>query len=529
MNPQNLLIKWGITMLLFITCAGAMAQGPYPNTGNHSVCLNVTEPYGVVLTAGSTYSWSITPITGGNGTITPGATSNLISVNWNNVGTATLQVIETNAQGCVGDPVTIIVTVNPIPIVVINNPAPACSPGTVDLTAVSVTIGSTPGLTFSYWTDAAATVPFASPTVAPAGTYYIKGTSVAGCFDIKPVVVTVTPAPILVINNPIPVCAPGTVDLTSPSITTGSTPGLTFTYWTDAAATIPYATPATAPAGTYYIKGTSVAGCFDIKPVVVNITPSPTLVITNPAPACSPGTVDLTASSITTGSTPGMIFSYWTDAATTIPYPTPTTATAGTYYIKGTLPAGCFDIKPVVVTVVPGPILQVTNPAPVCGPGTVDLTAGSITTGSTPGLVFTYWTDAAATVPYTTPTAATAGTYYIKGTLGGSCFDIKPVIVTANPLPGSVISGPNPVCESVNGSTVTYNTPNTPGHTYSWVVTGGTISTGQNTNQITVTWTTPGSGSVSITESITLTGCAAMVVKTVIISPKPITSPITHN
>ena len=33
------------------------------NTGNHSVCLNSTQPYGVVLTAGSTPCWSITPIT----------------------------------------------------------------------------------------------------------------------------------------------------------------------------------------------------------------------------------------------------------------------------------------------------------------------------------------------------------------------------------------------------------------------------------------------------------------------------------
>jgi large repetitive protein len=447
MKQKNQLIKWCILLLLFISGTKAMAQGPYPNTGPHSVCQNAVEPYGVVLNAGSTYAWSVTPLAGGNGTITAGATPNLITITWTTVGTATLQVIETNSFGCVGDPVTIIVTINPIPTLVITNPAPVCAPNTVDLTLASVTAGSTPGLTLTYWTDAAATIPYPTPTAATAGTYYIKGTTAAGCFDIKPVVISVLPAPIVVINNPAPVCSPGTVDLTAGAITAGSTPGLTFTYWTDAAATIPY--------------------------------------------------------------------------------PTPTAATAGTYYIKGTLAGGCFDIKAVVVTINPSPTVVITNPAPVCAPNTVNLTLGSVTAGSTPGLTFTYWTDAAATIPYPTPTAATAGTYYIKGTNASGCFDIKPVVVTLNPLPTPAITGPSPVCQSTTA--VTYSTANVAGHTYNWVVTGGTIATGQGTNTITVIWTTPGAGSVSVTETITAGGCTANNVKSVTINPKPVTTPITHN
>jgi hypothetical protein len=77
MKPQNLLIKCCMALLLFFSVTNAMAQGPYPKTGDHLVCLNSTEPYGVVLNAGSTYAWSITPLAGGNGTITPGATPNL--------------------------------------------------------------------------------------------------------------------------------------------------------------------------------------------------------------------------------------------------------------------------------------------------------------------------------------------------------------------------------------------------------------------------------------------------------------------
>lgn len=529
MKKTNFLKKWALMLMMVLGWTTTMAQGPYPNTGDHSVCLNATEPYGVVLNAGSTYVWTITPVSGGNGTITPGATPNLITVNWTSPGTATLQVVESNALGCAGDPVTILVTVHPTPLVVINNPAPFCGAGTVNLTDAAITSGSTSGLTYTYWTDANATIAYPTPSAATAGTYYIKGTSAAGCFDIKPVLVSSMAAPTLIITNPALVCGSGTADLTAASVTTGSTPGLTFTYWTDAAASIAYGTPATAAPGTYYIKGSLAGGCSDIKPVVVTSSPVPTVVITNPPAVCSSGTVDLTAASVTTGSTAGLTFTYWTDAAATIAYTTPTAATAGTYYIKGSTAAGCSDVKPVVVAIAPPPTLVITNPAAVCAPGTVDLTAATITAGSTAGLTYTYWTDAAGTIPYATPTTATAGTYYIKGVTAAGCFDIKPVIVSVNPLPVPLVIGPSPVCQTIGALTSTYLTTNVAGHTYTWVVTGGTIVTGQGTSSITVNWTTPGAGSVNVTETITLTGCSANSLKAITITAKPNTTPITHN
>jgi hypothetical protein len=332
-----------------------------------------------------------------------------------------------------------------------------------------------------------------------------------------------------VINNPAAACSPATIDLTAAAVTAGSTAGLTFTYWTDAAATIPYTTPTAATAGTYYIKGALAGGCFDIKPVTVTTAPTPTVVITNPTAVCAPATINLTAAAVTAGSTAGLTFTYWTDAAATVAYTTPTAATPGTYYIKGTSAAGCYDIKPVVVTLSPAPTVVITNPAPVCAPATVDLTAAAVTAGSTAGITYTYFTDAAGTIPYTTPTAATAGTYYIKGTTAGGCSDIKPVVVTVNPLPTPTITGPTPVCQSVNGSTETYTTPNVAGNTYLWVVTGGTITSGQGTNTITVTWTTAGAGSVSVTETVGTSGCNANNSKAVTVTPKPVTSAITHN
>lgn len=516
-----------IGLILILGCMRTMAQGPYPNTGDQTVCINSTQPYGVVSHPGSTYTWTVTPLAGGNGTIIPGASGNLISVNWTTAGTATLKVVETNSTGCQGDPVSIIITIVPIPTVTVNSSA-ICAGTTATITA-------TPGIpgTYNYvWTvPAGVTDPgnVASFTSTVAGTYSVVITNSSGCSSASASGnVTINAAPNLVINNP-STCGSSTVDLTASAVTQGSTAGLTFTYWTDAAATIPYTTPTAATAGTYYIKGSLAAGCFAIKAVVVSVNSAPTIVINNPAAICGTSTVDLTVPAITAGSSTGLTFTYWTDAAATIPYTTPKTATSGTYYIKGTTSTGCFDIKPVVVSTASAPTVIINTPPAACGSSTIDLTAAAITTGSTPGLTFTYWTDAAGTILYNTPTAATAGTYYIKGSTAGGCFDIKPIVITANPLPTPVISGPDPVCASSNGTTSTYSTASVAGHTYSWTITGGSISNGQNANLVTVSWNIAGTGTVSVTETITATGCSANVTKSVTVNPKPITSPITHN
>ena len=108
-------------------------------------------------------------------------------------------------------------------------------------------------------------------------------------------------------------------------------------------------------------------------------------------------------------------------------------------------------VQPVTVTINPLPTVTITNPAAVCSPSTVDLTASGITTGGTAGLTYTYFTNSAATTALTSPNAVSAsGTYYIKGITASGCSVVQPVTVTINPLPTVTITNPAAVLSLIH-------------------------------------------------------------------------------
>ncbi|HLF45877.1 MAG TPA: T9SS type B sorting domain-containing protein, partial [Chitinophagaceae bacterium] len=109
---------------------------------------------------------------------------------------------------------------------------------------------------------------------------------------------------------------------------------------------------------------------------------------------------------------------------------------AGTYTVTLVNTNGCDSVATLNLTVNRSPLLVVNNPARVCAPATVDLTAPAITAGSDPGLTFTYWMDQAATIPLVNPDAvAVSGTYYIKSSVVNDCASTRPVEVKVDVVP----------------------------------------------------------------------------------------------
>src|ERR1035437_450530 len=115
MKTKLQFLRWIMMLMLLVGAMGAWAQvGSLTKIGDMTVCLNSIESYGVMPTTGSTYTWSIIAGTGGAGTITNGAVpNNLITVNWTNSGTCTLEVLELNSTGCSSVINSILITVLP--------------------------------------------------------------------------------------------------------------------------------------------------------------------------------------------------------------------------------------------------------------------------------------------------------------------------------------------------------------------------------------------------------------------------------
>ncbi len=165
--------------------------------------------------------------------------------------------------------------------------------------------------------------------------------------------------------------------------------------------------------------------------------------------------------------------------------------------------------------------LVVTNPAAVCSPSTVDLTASAITAGSSANLTLSYWTDSLATTSYSTPTTASAGTYYIKAVSSDGCVFVKPVVVTVNAQPstpnvtsrtsGATISNGSISC--FGGSSITLRATNSSG--YLW-------STGETTRDIVVT--ADGVYSVKVMNSSNCTSSSSSAVTVTFVPAAPVAS-----
>jgi hypothetical protein len=93
--------------------------------------------------------------------------------------------------------------------------------------------------------------------------------------------------------------------------------------------------------------------------------------------------------------------------------------------------------------------------------------------------------------------AGFAHLYLVTTSNLGCPADTDDVIITISPNPTPSISGTTTVCEFTS---YLYTAPFVAGLNYNWSVTGGTI-TSSSGNNLTVLWSFPGTGTITLTET----------------------------
>lgn len=470
--------------------------------GNQFVCGSGTFQIGTTPTAGYTYSWS--PATGlSNSTIS----DPVLTVNSGSSPDTLIYVVTTTLNGCITTDSVQIITV-PQAVAVAGADVSFCSGNTAGIGATSqpdyiYTWFPATGLSSSTIGDPTVTL---TNTSGVADTlYYIVTADLFGCIDNDTVQVIVKPNPASVAGSDATLCGGDTLQLG-----TASTIGYTYSWSPSAGLSsstisnpvlIVGNTGATTTA-TYTVT-TELNGCVTTDDVTITINPRPIVSVTaNALSICNGSSATLTASGANTygwavSTSPGTIIS--TDSVLTV-NPTSTT----TYILTGTNSFACSDLTTITITVNPLPVIQIASAsATLCSGDSLTLTASG-------GTNYTWSVSGGGTIGTGTSIQVSPlinTTYIVTGTDGNLCSNTDSISITVNPAATlSSISGTLSVCPGITGVQYWVNNPD-PNSTYVWTVTNGTIASGQNTDTITVDWSSvSGTGTISVTEATSL-GC----------------------
>ena len=349
---------------------------------------------------------------------------------------------------------------------------------------------------------------------ATTGRLVLQGISARGCptdsvvqtVDIRPIPpLTVTPGTALICIG------------SASTLTVAGPAGLTYT-WTGGGQTATGSTITVTPAATttYTVVGTD-GTCTISATATVTVTPLPAA-NAGPDRSVCPGvaSVPLGAPAVA-----GITYRWSPDlglSSTSVAQPTVTLPNAGNtpftqvYTLTATTANGCASTGTVTVTVNPAPIAEAGPDAAICD-------RQRLTLGAPARDGYTYrWSPAAglsnatAAQPVFTGVNLTAApitvTLTVTATSAAGCVSTDDVAITVNPRPAAeAITGPVSVCPTVVG--LVYSVPTPAATAYTWLISGGTIASGQGTPAVTVNWGAATTGAFLKVFRLNALGCSS--------------------
>lgn len=448
-NPSSVTAN-GVYQLMAIAAASCadtalvtITYNAKPNLGNDTainICsgtsFNLTTVYN---TASLSSNWTLNSVAVAN----PATVSAI----------GNYQIIATNSSAC-ADTAIVIITFHPKPNLGNDTALSICQGNAYNLS----TLYNSTGLVTN-WTKAGIAV--TTPSVVNiAGVYQLIASNAVGCKDTAMVTLSINTKPFIGNDTSLTICEGNTANLTPLYNTAGLTSG-----WTKNNIAIPNPT-AESIAGQYQLIAATAQGCRDTVIATLIVNPKPALGNDKDATICEDKTYNLTTAFATGSNT-----NQWTKNAVVVSSPAAVNI-PGVYQLFSTNSFGCADTALVTLAIVSNPLLITNNPALLCSPQTVDLTAPAITAGSASGLVFSYWKDTAATTLYANATAAIGGQYFIKATNAAGCFAIKSVSVLYYPLPLVNAGADIAICDKDSTSLSATVTNSTAPVTFQWEPAG---------------------------------------------------------
>jgi len=293
---------FGLDDISFGTLSPVSLAANADANGNDGTCIGnplVLNSNGVGGSSPFTYSWTRVPAG-----FTSTQANPLVNASATAADNGIYTVLITDGFGCTTSS-SVVVTINPLPTITLTTtavPASICSGTTTNINVALSQLGVIYQLRVGTTNIGVAVAGTGGTISLPTGilttntTFNVLASNASSDCNIQlnttpTVVVNVTP--VLVVTNQT-ICT-GTVDLTLPAVTAGTTGGGTLSYWSNALATLPITTSSPSSVnvnGTYYIKSTTASGCIDIDPVVVNIgaVPAGAAFSYIGSPFCSTGT-----------------------------------------------------------------------------------------------------------------------------------------------------------------------------------------------------------------------------------------------